>query len=52
MVWEEMLTVWNLTLGSDVVVQTWGVTSDSVMQVVEAGHKVLFGDYNFWVRRH
>jgi hexosaminidase len=48
-VWEEMLLTWNLTLGSDVVVQTWGVSPDSVQQTVEAKHKVLFGDFNFWV---
>lgn len=49
-VWEEMLTVWNLTLGDDVLVQTWGVTDSSIQQVVGSGHQLLFGDYNFWVR--
>jgi hexosaminidase len=52
MVWEEMLITWNLTLGSDVVVQSWGTTGDSVPAIVEAGHQVLFGDYNFWVSRN
>ncbi|KAL8627122.1 hypothetical protein Q9189_007183 [Teloschistes chrysophthalmus] len=31
MVWEEMLLEWNLTLGKDVVVQTW-LSDDSVLQ--------------------
>ncbi|KAL3419035.1 glycoside hydrolase family 20 [Phlyctema vagabunda] len=47
-VWEEMLTTWNLTLGDDVLVQTWGVTPSSVKDVVASGHKLLFGDYSYW----
>lgn len=48
-VWEEMLLQWNLTLGSDVVVQTW--QSDSaVANTVAQGHKALAGNYNYWVR--
>ena len=47
-VWEEMLLQWNLTLGSDVVVQTW--QSDSaVANTVAQGHKALAGNYNYWV---
>ncbi|KAH8676847.1 putative cytochrome 52A4 [Tricladium varicosporioides] len=46
-VWEEMLLDWNLTLGSDVVVQTW--QSDAAVSAVTAkGHKVLAGNYNLW----
>ena len=48
-VWEEMLLQWNLTLGSDVVVQTW-ISDDSLAQTVKLGHKALAGNYNFWVR--
>ena len=48
-VWEEMLLEWNLTLGSDVVVQTWQ-SDDAVLQTVQKGHKALVGNYNFWVR--
>jgi hexosaminidase len=48
-VWEEMALDWNLTLGKDVVVQTW-ISEESVAKVTEMGHKVLFGNYNFWVR--
>ena len=48
-VWEEMLLQWNLTLGSDVVVQTWQ-SDAAVAQTVSKGHKVLAGNYNYWVR--
>lgn len=47
-VWEEQLLQWNLTLGSDVVVQTW-LSDDSLAQTVAMGHKALFGNYNYWV---
>lgn len=47
-VWEEQLLQWNLTLGPDVVVQTW-LSDDSLAQTVAKGHKALFGNYNFWV---
>lgn len=46
-VWEEMLLVWNLTLGPDVVVQTW-LSEESVARTVAKGHKALVGNYNFW----
>lgn len=48
MVWEEMLLQWNLTLGSDVVVQAWQ-SDEAVANVVAKGHKVVGGNYNFWV---
>ena len=47
-VWEEQLLQWNLTLGSDVVVQTW-LSDDSLARTVATGHKALFGNYNDWV---
>lgn len=47
-VWEEMLLTWNLTLGSDVVVQTWQ-SDEAVAATVAAGHKALVGNYNYWV---
>jgi hexosaminidase len=47
-VWEETLLQWNLTLGKDVLVQTW--QSDlAVKQTVQSGHKALAGNYEFWV---
>lgn len=47
-VWEEQLLQWNLSLGSDVVVQTW-LSDDSLVRTVTMGHKALFGNYNYWV---
>jgi N-acetyl-beta-hexosaminidase len=52
-VWEEMATAgypsaWNLTLGDDVVVQTWQ-GGNAIASVTASGHKVIAGDYNFWV---
>lgn len=47
-VWEEMLIDWNLRLPSNVVVQTWRNDS-SVKSVVSAGHKVIVGNFNYWV---
>lgn len=46
--WEEMLLTWNLTLGPDVVVQTWQ-SDEAVAQTVSKGHKALAGNYNYWV---
>ncbi|KAH7160207.1 family 20 glycoside hydrolase [Dactylonectria estremocensis] len=46
-VWEEMITDWNMTLGDDVVVQSW-LGGTAVKDLAEAGHKVIDSDYNFW----
>jgi hexosaminidase len=48
LVWEEMLLEWNLTLGSDVIVQSWQ-SDEAVASIVAKGHKVLAGNYNYWV---
>lgn len=47
-VWEEMALDWNLTLGKDVVVQTW-LSAASVAQVTQKGFQALVGSYDFWV---
>ena len=47
-VWEEMLLKWNLTLGKDVVVQTWQ-TDEAVANATSLGYKTLFGNSNYWV---
>ncbi|KAJ4347114.1 Glucosamine-6-phosphate isomerase (Glucosamine-6-phosphate deaminase) (GNPDA) (GlcN6P deaminase) [Didymosphaeria variabile] len=47
LVWEETLLDWNLTLGSDVIVQSWQ-SDEAVAQIVAKGHKVLAGNYNYW----
>lgn len=44
-VWEEMLTDWNLTLGKDVVIQAWYTP---ISKIVAAGHKVIAADKT-WV---
>ncbi len=47
MVWEEMLLQWNITLGNDVLVQTW-LSEESVAATVAKGYKALVGNYHFW----
>jgi hexosaminidase len=47
-VWEEMLLTWNVTLGDDVIVQSWQ-SDEAVAQIVAKGHKVMTGNYNYWV---
>jgi hexosaminidase len=48
LVWEEMLLEWNLTLGSDVIVQSWQ-SDEAVASIVGKGYKALVGNYNYWV---
>lgn len=50
-VWEEMVTEWNMTLGEDVVVQSW-LGGTAIKDLVDAGHKVIDSDYNFWVSKN
>ncbi|PHH73294.1 hypothetical protein CDD80_3912 [Ophiocordyceps camponoti-rufipedis] len=47
LVWEEMATEWNQTLGSDVIVQSW-LGNGAVEKLAKAGHKVIDSDYSFW----
>lgn len=47
MVWEEMALDWNLTLGSDVLVQSWQ-SDEAVFNITAKGYKVLVGNYNYW----
>lgn len=47
-VWEELVTQWNVTLGSDVVVQSW-LGGGAVGEIASKGHKVIDSDYNYWV---
>lgn len=49
MVWEEMVLDWNITLGSDVVVQSW-LGGTAVADLATAGYKVIDSDYNYYVR--
>lgn len=48
LVWEEIATTWNVTLGSDVVVQSW-LGGTAVPDLAASGHQVIDSNYNFWV---
>ncbi|KAK1752376.1 family 20 glycosyl hydrolase [Echria macrotheca] len=45
--WEEIPLDWNVTMGKDVVVQTW-LGADSVKTLTGMGHKIIDSDYNYW----
>lgn len=47
-VWEDILLHWNLTLGEDVVVQTWQ-TDAAVANSVAKGFKTIAGNSDSWV---
>lgn len=49
LVWEEIPTTWNVTLGSDVVVQSW-LGGTAVPDLATSGQKVIDSNYNYWVR--
>ncbi|PFH62432.1 hypothetical protein XA68_13658 [Ophiocordyceps unilateralis] len=46
-VWEDLISDYNQTLGDDVVVQAW-LNDDSVKKLAEAGHKVIDSNHNFY----
>lgn len=46
-VWEEILLDLNITLGPDVIVQTW-LSPASLAATVARGHRAIFGDYQHW----
>jgi hexosaminidase len=48
MVWEEIPLDWNVTLGKDVVVQTW-LGASSVKTLTSKGQQVIDSDYTYWV---
>lgn len=48
-VWEEIPTNYNITIGKDVVVQSW-LGGGAVENMTKAGHQVIDSNYNFWVR--
>lgn len=48
MVWEEIVTTWNVTVGSDVVVQSW-LGGSAVADLAQSGHKVIDSNYNYFV---
>ncbi|KUI66373.1 Beta-hexosaminidase 2 [Cytospora mali] len=46
-VWEELVSTWNITLGSDVVVQSW-LGGNAVTELANKGHKVIDSNYEYW----
>lgn len=50
MVWEEIPTKYEITIGKDVLVQSW-LGAGAVENITRAGHQVIDSNYNFWVRR-
>ena len=48
MVWEEVPLNYNVSIGSDVVVQTW-LSAGSVKTVTSLGNRVIDSGYDYWV---
>jgi len=48
LVWEEIPTEWNVTIGKDVVVQSW-LGGDAPFNLTRDGHKVIDSNYNYLV---
>jgi hexosaminidase len=47
-VWEEIPASYNVTIGKDVVVQSW-LGDEAIASLTAKGHKVISSNYNFWV---
>ncbi|KAI1653024.1 glycoside hydrolase family 20 protein [Daldinia decipiens] len=47
MVWEEIPANYNVTIGDDVVVQSW-LGDEAIKSLTANGHKVITSNYNFW----
>lgn len=48
MLWEEIPVTYNITIGKDVVVQSW-LGGTAVPDLVNNGSRVIDSNYNFWV---
>ncbi|KAL7628784.1 Glucosamine-6-phosphate isomerase (Glucosamine-6-phosphate deaminase) (GNPDA) (GlcN6P deaminase) [Parahypoxylon ruwenzoriense] len=46
-VWEEIPASYNVTIGDDVVVQSW-LGDAAIKSLTAQGHKVISSNYNFW----
>ncbi|KAJ4297104.1 Glucosamine-6-phosphate isomerase (Glucosamine-6-phosphate deaminase) (GNPDA) (GlcN6P deaminase) [Collariella sp. IMI 366227] len=46
-VWEEIPLEWNVTVGKDVLVQSW-LGGDAIKKLTGMGHKVIDSNYNYW----
>ncbi|KAI0160334.1 glycoside hydrolase family 20 protein [Xylariaceae sp. FL1272] len=47
MVWEEIPASYNVTIGKDVVVQSW-LGDEAINSLTAQGHKVITSNYNYW----
>ncbi|KAI0843047.1 glycoside hydrolase family 20 protein [Hypoxylon sp. FL0890] len=47
MVWEEIPASYNVTIGKDVVVQSW-LGDAAIKSLTAQGHKVISSNYNYW----
>ncbi|OTA69303.1 glycoside hydrolase family 20 protein [Hypoxylon sp. EC38] len=47
MVWEEIPASYNVTIGDDVVVQSW-LGDAAIKSLTSQGHKVISSNYNYW----
>lgn len=47
MVWEEIPASYNVTIGDDVVVQSW-LGDAAIKSLTAQGHKVISSNYNYW----
>lgn len=50
MVWEEIPLQWNVSMGKDVVVQSW-LGGSSMQRLTSMGYKVIESSSDFWVGR-
>ncbi|KAI0817711.1 glycoside hydrolase family 20 protein [Xylaria sp. FL0064] len=46
-VWEEIPTSYNVTVGKDVVIQSW-LGDEAIASLTAQGHKVISSNYNYW----
>ncbi|KAI1802482.1 glycoside hydrolase family 20 protein [Daldinia bambusicola] len=47
MVWEEIPANYNVSIGKDVVVQSW-LGDEAIKSLTGNGHKVITSNYNYW----
>ena len=47
-VWEEIPADYNVTIGDDVVIQSW-LGNEAIASLTAEGHKVITSNYNYWV---
>ncbi|KAI0966251.1 glycoside hydrolase family 20 protein [Xylaria arbuscula] len=47
LVWEEIPADYNVTVGKDVVIQSW-LGDEAIASLTAQGHKVISSNYNYW----